>query len=236
MANVLSIGGRPLSNFDTYYDGSQWFNLPNKEVENISVPGRNGDLTIQGNRFENISIPFNCYIPKNFRTNYSSLMNYLFSLTGYQRVESNEETDVYRMGQIKASVTPNMGQYGRYGSFPITIDFQPQKWLKTGETGVTIASAGTVLTNPTLFNSKPLLKVQGTGTIRVNSDTIVLGTNTGETYIDCEMQDAYEGTINRNSDITLSSGAFPVLVPGTNNIDYLGNITSLVVVPRWWRL
>lgn len=232
---ILTIDNKPLSDFNTYYDGSEWFNLPVKAVENISVPGRNGDLTVDGKRFENISIPFECYIPKDFRKHYRNLTNYIFSLKGYKRIESDEEPDVFRMGQIKNEITPKMGQFGKFGSFTITIDFQPQKWLKSGEDEYLVNSSIT-LSNPTFFEAKPLLKVKGTGTIRVNSDTLVLSTNTGTTFIDCEMQEVYEGTINRNSDLTMTGDNLPVLLPGENDIEYSGGITELIVVPRWWRL
>ena len=235
MNKSLSIGGVSLSTYNAYYDGSEWFRLPAKEVENVPIPGRNGDLTIEGNRFNNISIPFNFFIPKNFRSNYSNLMNYLYSRKGYQRIESDEEPDVFRMGQIKSDTAPNMGQYGKYGSFIITIDFMPQKWLKTGETEVTIVTPHK-LTNPTRFDALPLMKVEGTGTIKINSDTLVLSANTGTTIIDCEMQDVYEGTTNRNPDITMTGDMLPALIPGENNIEYSGGITSLKVIPRWWRL
>ena len=235
MRQILTIGGKSLMDFHAWYDGSEWWRMPQKEIENLQIPGKNGDLTIDNHRFSNITIPFNCYIHKNFGQNYSNLINYLMSLTGYQRIESNEEPDVFRLGMIKAPIEPEMGQFNFRGQFSIDIDFMPQKWLKVGENRITVNGSET-LVNPTAFDALPTLYVQGTGTITVNGSDMELLNNTSTTVIDCGAQNVYEGTINRNSDITLTDNAFPVLVPGTNTIEYGTGITSLVVVPNWWKL
>lgn len=235
MRQILTIGGKSLMDFHAWYDGSEWWRMPQKEVENIQIPGKNGDLTIDNHRFSNIIIPFNCYIHKNFGQNYSNLINYLMSLTGYQRIESNEEPDVFRLGMIKAPIEPKMGQFNFRGQFSIDIDFMPQKWLKVGENRITVNGSET-LVNPTAFNALPTLYVQGTGDITVNGNIMTLANNTGTTVIDCDAQNVYEGTIDRNSDITLTNNSFPSLVPGTNTIEYGTGITSLIVVPNWWKL
>lgn len=235
MRQILTIGGKSLMDFHAWYDGSEWWRMPQKEIENLQIPGKNGDLTIDGHRFSNIPIPFNCYIHKNFGQNFSNLVNYLMSLTGYQRIESNEEPDVFRLGMIKSPIEPEMGQFNFRGQFSIDIDFMPQKWLKVGENRITVNGSET-LVNPTAFEALPTLYVQGTGDITVNGNTMTLANNTGTTVIDCGAQNVYEGTINRNSDITLTDNAFPALVQGTNTIEYGTGITSLVVVPNWWKL
>lgn len=235
MRQILTIGGKSLMDFHAWYDGSEWWRMPQKEIENLQIPGKNGDLTIDGHRFSNITIPFNCYIHKNFAQNYSNLINYLMSLTGYQRIESNEEPDVFRLGMIKAPIEPEMGQFNFRGQFSIEIDFMPQKWLKVGENRITVNGSET-LVNPTAFNALPTLYVQGTGDITVNGNIMTLANNTGTTVIDCDAQNVYEGTIDRNSDITLTNNTFPSLVPGTNTIEYGTGITLLIVVPNWWKL
>lgn len=234
MKQILTVGGKPLSDFSTFYDGSEWWRMPQKEVQFVTVPGRNGDLTIDGNRFQNISIPFNCYIHKNFGKNYSDLVNYLTSLNGYQRIESSEEPNVYRMGMLVTDIQPNMHQFNRRGSFIIEFNFMPQKWLKLGENAVEINTSAT-LYNPTWHKALPKMIVTGTGTVRVNNTTITINQNTGTLVIDCESGNAYEGVINRNNDVEFSNNEFPTLNPGYNAIDYSG-VTSLFVVPRWWKL
>ncbi len=57
-----------------------------------------------------------------------------------------------------------------------------------------------------------------------------------EISIDCDLQDAYSGTTNKNSDIILNGGEFPKLDPGENQISFSGGITSVEITPRWWTI
>lgn len=235
MRQILTINGKPLSDFSTYYDGGQWWMIPERDVELVPIAGRNGDLVLDNNRFANVHIPFNCFIKDNFKGNYTALINYLMTLKGYQRIESSEQPDVYRMGIVHASIEPEMLAQNRGGTFEIEINFKPQKWLKDGETELWINTGTTEVYNPTAMPSKPLYIVSGTGTLSINGETMQLTANTGNTYIDAETQDCYEGTINRNSDLVLSGERIPSLVGGKNTIIRTG-FSTFRVVPRWWQL
>ena len=54
-----------------------------------------------------------------------------------------------------------------------------------------------------------------------------------ELTIDCDSQNAYSGTINKNSTIKVSGG-FPVMEVGETTITYSGGITAAQITPRWW--
>ena len=236
MIKHLTIGGKDLLDFGTYYDGSEWWRMPSRDIEEITVPGRSGNYIIDGDRYENITIPFNCGIRANFHRNFSGLVGYLLTLKGYQRIESSEEPNVFRMGYVSGRIEPDTGILNRYGQFTININFKPQKWLKTGEATITV-SDGMQISNPTGFKALPLILVEGTGTIQVGSVSATLANNTGTTVIDCESMNAYEpiDNINRNPDLTLSGDTFPYLDSGTTGISYTG-FTSVKLIPRWWKL
>ena len=54
--------------------------------------------------------------------------------------------------------------------------------------------------------------------------------------IDCELQDAYSGSNNRNSTLTLS-GNFPELPAGRTVIAFTGSsVTRVEVIPRWYTI
>jgi phage-related protein len=53
------------------------------------------------------------------------------------------------------------------------------------------------------------------------------------TDIDCEIMDAFKGSVNCNSNIQTTDNKFPVLRSGDNNITKTG-ITRLEITPRWW--
>lgn len=232
MRHTLTFGSISFSNYSCFYDGSQLWRKPEKIVDYYSVAGRNGDVAVSQNKYSNIVRPINCYINKNWQTNYDSLIDELSAIEGYARFESSEESDVYMMASLNDAIEPNMDQHNRSGSFTLNFNFKPQKWLKSGENAISVSSTAT-LVNPTHQIALPIIEVTGTGSITINTSVLALATNTSTTIIDCETQDAYEGTINRNGDLTITNG-FPVL-SASNSVTVSG-FTTVKIYPRWWRL
>ena len=228
---TLTFNGISLSDFACYYDGSQLWRKPERLVEKMSVVGKNGDLIIDQGSYSNITRPIRCFITHDFIKNYSSLLDALTSVEGYGRLESTEEPEVYYMASFVDEIQPDLWQFNERGVFTLNFDFKPQKWLKSGENAIGITTSLTLI-NPTSQTALPLIEVSGTGTITINDSTLTLANNTSTTIIDCETQDCYEGTINRNSDLTVVGG-FPVLKK-ENSISVSGCTINLI--PKWWRL
>lgn len=227
---TLTFGNVELIDYSCYFDGSDSFRIPEKDIETFSVEGMNGDLSIDHGRYMNQEIPVDCFITKDFRKNYIALINRLSALEGYQRLMSDEEPDVYRLAMFNESISPDVLQADR-GMFTLSFNCKPQKYLLSGEQPIEVSSTATLI-NPTEMPAKPLLICDGTGDITINDTTITLSANTSEVYIDCDIQDAWEGTINRNPDISLTNG-FPVL--GKENTVSVSGMT-VQIIPRWWRL
>lgn len=223
-----------LADFGVYYDSSQEFVKPLKVVDKVAIAGRSGDLIIPSNRWENLPLNFNCYIREDFRGNYDALVSFLNSVEGYARLETSGRPDVYREAAFIAEISPEMRQYNKAGSFTLEFDCKPQMWLKSGETPIEVTGSATIY-NPTPYTAKPIIEVAGTGEITVNTTQITLTANTSTTIIDCDIENAYEGSTNRNGDLTLATGDFPVLAPGYNNIA-LGTGMTARLFPRWWQI
>ena len=229
--DVLTFNGQSLADFHTFWDGSQLFVTPEKDVQFFEVPGRNGELTISNNRYKAKEISVNCFIRENFRSNFANLVDFLYSQDGYQRFENSKEPDVYQMASFVSAIEPNTGAFLHYGDFTLVFKVYPQKWLKMGENAIDVTNL--TLINPTHQLALPLLECVGTGSITINDSVLTLAANTTTTFIDCEIEDAYEGNINRNGDLTIVNG-FPVLTD-SNTISMTG-FTSVKLYPRWWRL
>ena len=54
------------------------------------------------------------------------------------------------------------------GEFTLIFNCKPQRWLTSGEAPSAIAASGNTITNPTLYDSSPLLDVEGYGSISFN--------------------------------------------------------------------
>lgn len=207
-----------------------------RDIESVSVPGHSGDYTIDNKRFNNYEMTIPAYIPDNFRNSYAALTDHLMKSPGYCRYEDSFHPDFYRMARFSGPIDPDV-YFTLAGRFDLNFDCMPQKWLKSGEIPITVTSDKPVtLHNPTNMTAKPLIKVvSGTGTIIVGSTAVSLAANNGNTIIDCELMDAYEGSQNRNSDLTLLSGSFPELPSGNTTIEVDPGVV-IEITPRWWRI
>lgn len=230
--DILTFDGVSFREFNTFWDGSELFGPAEKDVEFFSVPGQNGDLSIFNDRYKSKKRRVNCFIREDFKKNYSMLMNFLLSRDGYCRFENTLEPDIYRMAEFVSPSDPETGMFLRSGWFELEFIFKPENWLKAGEKPIAVSSSKQI-ENPTYFSAKPLIVVTGTGSITIGDSILALSQNTSTVVIDCLTEDASEGTINRNSDLTITNG-FPVLKPGNNTVAVSG--CSIEITPRWWRL
>lgn len=235
MRNILVYDGVSSENFGLYVGFRYVENAPKRVIESIAVPGRNGELTIDYNRYENIEVSYPCVIRSNFEENIAAARSYYLSKAGYKRLEDSANPDEFRMARYTSGLEVTPSQMRKQGMFTLKFDCMPQRFLKSGEQTVEFTADGTIY-NETLYDAKPLIRVYGTGEIGIGSETITISTNPGYIDIDCEMMDAYYGAVNCNSYITLSSGEFPVLEPGNNGVTLGTNINKVEITPRWWKI
>lgn len=170
----LRFGGIDTKGFDVFISGDAVYNSPSRDVEMFEIPGRNGAFALDKGRFSNIQVSYPSGIgTKNeaeFREKIEGLRNALSSKVGYQRLEDDYHGEEFRMAVYKGGldVDPTMLKAGK---FDIVFDCKPQRFLKSGEIEQSITSGDTI-TNPTLFESHPLLLVDGYGDISINDDVI----------------------------------------------------------------
>lgn len=173
---ALSFDNVSSRTYGVYITGSAVYNAPEREVEMISIPGRNGQFALDKGRFENIEVTYPAGIfadnEADFADAISEFRNFLCSRKGYVRLQDEYNPNEYRMAIYKSGLEVEPAQL-KAGEFEITFDCKPQRFLTSGETAVTVSSGGT-LTNPTLFESSPLLEITGYGAVSIGSDTITV--------------------------------------------------------------
>lgn len=235
MRNYITYGGKNLKDFGVYISGSGTFNAPERDRKTVAIPGRNGDLTLDNGRYKNITVKYPAGIVDNFSANMESLREYLLSFPGYARLEDTYHPEEYRMARYSGGVSVKPVNTLIAGQFDLAFDCMPQRYLKNGEDYITMAS-GSKLLNPTLMRALPIIEVFATETtawVQIGDNKVSVARQ-GTTYIDCEMQEAYDGTINCNSYITLNNGKFPFLDAGENTVTFADCVVD--IKPRWWRL
>lgn len=169
----LQFGGVNSADYGIYITGEAVYNAPERTVEFISVPGRNGSIALDKGRFENIEVTYPAGTFGDDQQDFSEILsdfrNAVLSQVGYQRLTDSYHPDEYRLGVYSSGleVASTNKANGTAGEFSLTFNCKPQRFLTSGETEVTVASGGTIM-NPTPFDSQPLLMVKGEGRLEVN--------------------------------------------------------------------
>ena len=168
----LTFNGRDSKDFGVYISGSGTFDAPKRDTEAVAVPGRNGVLLFDNGRYENLTITYPAFISQDFAENFDAFKAFMLSQSGYHRLEDTYHPDEYRLASYEGPLAPEVGAINRYGHFDIVFNCKPQRYLKSGETAVTVARDATI-TNPTLFDASPLLEVYGYGDITLGNGGVV---------------------------------------------------------------
>lgn len=203
-------------------------------VNIVQVAGRNGTLHIETSAYENREATAECFVLKsNAENEFTAINEFLFSNKGYQRLQTDEDSAHFWLAAIKNAAEINV-KMQVLAPFEIKFDCKPQRFLTSGETVVTLTSAGSII-NPTAFESLPIIKITGDGRINLNvgGQVVILEIDDDEITLDSETQNAYKGTVNLNNKV---SGAYPKLASGTNAISWEGDVTKIEITPRWWTL
>ena len=133
------IGGRPSSDFGIVCSSDNGFDAPARDVETISVQGRNGDLHIDKGRWENVSVTYTCTIERDFVRKFGEFRKFISSLRGYQRLEDTFHPGEYRMASLNGGIeVDKLGTRYNSGTFDLTFNCKPQRFLKSGEGSISI--------------------------------------------------------------------------------------------------
>lgn len=235
MKAAFVFNGRSSLDFSIVIEGSDTFNNPERDVETVSVDGRNGDLIIDHGRWKNVDLSYHAYIKEDFDLNFSNFRNFMLQDSNYHVLKDNFHPDEFRMARFKDKLDPDVTML-RAGVFSIKFNCKPQRFLLSGESEYTLSAGTYILRNPTINTSKPVITVtSGTGKIQVNNTIIQLKANNGQTIIDSDTEDCYEGSTNRNSDLILETDEYPSLKAGNNSIVIPSGMT-VGIKPRWFKL
>lgn len=241
MKTWFSFAGRSSKEFGILVDSaSMAWASPEHDYDMISVPGRDGDLYIDNKRDKNVEVTYKCAIGVDFRTNMDAFRTFVAANNGYQILKDSIHPEEFRLAVISA-VQPRVVRAGVAGEFDVKFNCKPQRYLDAGDVWMRYipASQGSQLTfyvdNPTLFSSKPLIRVYGKGILRVDGmESVNIADCTSYVDIDSEAEECYEGAINRNGDVTLLNNTFPVLHPGKNTLSADATISAVEMKTRFF--
>jgi len=211
------------------YKGAQ------RDITYTSVPGRSGDLLTDNGRYKNVKIPYSLALLNTTAWSFDELARlirgWLLSEQGYFPLWDSYDGKYYRLASYSDEV--NIEQELRdLGQLKLSFNCKPFKYSFEGQRTVAMTAAGS-LYNAEQYESKPYIKVVGSGTVTltINGSAFLLSDIDEYIELDSEMMNAYKGSAAANNQMTADT--FPVFAPGLNNISWAGNVERLEIVPRW---
>ena len=208
-----------------------------RDYTTVSVPGRSGTLLLDHGSYANIMREYDVQIVGDTDlAKFNALRAHLASCVGYLRLTDSFEPAHYFMAAYTEgfNMTADFASKRR-GRGTITFECKPQRFLISGETAQTFTSSS-MITNPTQFQSKPLLRVYGHGILGIGSTNITIAAHSGSYMdIDCETGRAYYGATPLDSYVSLNTIDYPTLPAGVTGVA-LSGVTRVIITPRWWEL
>lgn len=175
----LTFNGVDSRDYGVYITGAAVFDAPARDVEFITIPGRNGEYALDHGRWENIEVSYPAGMfadnEADFAQGISEFRNAICSQVGYQRLEDDYNPGEYRLAVYTGGLEVDPAEL-KAGEFTIKFTCKPQRFLTSGEEAVP-GTASLSLTNPTLFDARPLIKAVGYGPITINGEAVTIADN-----------------------------------------------------------
>lgn len=137
MIHYFTFGDVSTANYNVWVSGSGVYDSPERDVEFISIDGRNGDLIQDNGRFHNLEVTYPCFIARTFLDNFDNFRSQMHLQRGYQKLWDSYHPLEYREAVLSAPIHPHAGVLNRDGTFDITFNCKPQRFLLEGSEYVT---------------------------------------------------------------------------------------------------
>ena len=203
----------------------------------VQVAGSNREIVDMEDAWECYDQPYTLFLGNGSQDSIQEPLSNVARVlckTGWQELIDDYEPDIYRLAYYAGGFNAE-SRFTRLGKFDITFRCRPERYLVIGSTEVSVPS-GSILTNPTSFEAKPLIHVTGSGngTLTIAGQVVTIKNMVDYLNIDCDRMDVYrQASENRNN---CMEGSFPVLKAGNNSITFTGGIESVSIIPRWWQI
>lgn len=204
---------------------------PKMKTSITKIDGRDGDI-IEELGYESYTKSIGIGLARNY--DIDKVMKYF---TGAGELIISDESDKVYKAQIIEKI--DYERLIRFKTAVVKFYTQPYKYLKDEKSIILDVNNETSLkiTNVGLEKSKPIITLEGTGTIEIslngfNLFKYVFPENETKVVIDSLEEEAYLDNVLKNRNML---GTFPIFDTGENTISWSGNITKISIEPksRW---
>ena len=236
--HYISYNGRRSDEFYLYIDSELKLVSAKPDIEEVEVPGRDGSVLVSNDRLKAISqtIPFVLKIPYNSPYSFHEIVAQIqewLSPRSWRPLDFSWDPNHYYSAVVIEDFEI-AAQTSHFGKLAVTFKIQPFKHLSDSGNPVRVTN-GMVLHNPTKHVSKPVVSLQGSGsvTIRLGDSSMSFQNISRSAYINSEHGTvSVDGTSAMNK--VLSNNLFE-LQPGPNTVSISNPSFEVTVSPMWRR-
>lgn len=230
--------------FDTRTDGIHVFyndidGAPVRQYKTFTANGRNGTLLLDLKRYENINHAYSViFTPSDgvsALNKYKRFRDEMYALEGYKTLYDSFNTQEHYTAYVSDVLQPTVTTERDMVRTRIKFSRKPERFLNSGDTVAEFTQDG-IITNPTSYESKPMLRIYGTGTVYIGAQAIQISSADVYTDIDCDAMLCFKGLENKGTLVNFTNHAFPTLKAGTNTVTLGNGITKVEITPRWYTL
>ena len=221
---MFTYKGKSSRDMGLQINGNLEFEAPRRDVNLVSVAGRDGDLVMDNGRFEAVTKTINCRLKtddESVESVVNRIHNWLAVDVGYHDfLWSGDPAFTYLAMVESPSRTERV--LSKLARMALKFRLHPVKYLTSSLTEQRITS-GTVIDNPFVLDAKPVIRVVGTGTLNftIGGQEFELRNIDNGITVDSESMTvaSFDG---RDMEFDKLYGSFPVLKPGDNLISFSG--------------
>lgn len=191
-----------------------------KNIESISVNGRNGALHIDNKNYLPINYTIDC-----ISKNKDKVDEINSKLIGTHQLTLSKYPGRYWNATIKNQIT--FAKYLTYfNEFPLQFELDPIAY-SIEETTETLESNASILVEGNV-ETYPIITISGVGSVIINGYTLIV--NESDITIDCNLMQCYMHNISKNDMVELDE--FPKLKVGINDVVLGEGIEKVVIKYR----
>lgn len=208
---------------------------PARKIKVVSIAGSNREHVEFENAWESYDQPYTMFVADG-TDDYVNNALYEVARVLYQKGQKelidDYEPDFYRLAYFQGPFNIE-NRRTVLGKFTVSFRCRPERYLIAGKEPISVVS-GMTLNNPTPYNAKPLVHIEGhgNGTVTVAGTTIEVIDIEDYINVDSDKLDVYRNPAeNMNNHM---GGFFPEIPSGDYTVTFTGGITGVTITPNYY--
>lgn len=203
--------------------------IPSSTFKEIDIPDAEVKTSVSGS-LEGFTYAFECRLNEVNPSKYREIAKWLRNEEGNDKLIRSDEDDKYYKAKVINNI-PFEKVIRKYSRFIVHFECEPYAYSNEEEI-ITLTNKSNILLNPGVYESRPYMKIYGSGNLYININDVNIHFLNVEQFIeiDCEAFECFKGDTLKN---TSMNGDFPVLKCGENTIKLSETVSKIEITPNW---